>query len=435
MFGHAEGQIVLLCGCFPETADILVGADFHGIEAVKAGGKVEEMIVMRSLCHKESGTGSDILVHKSIRVEVFRLPEGADIFIAENGRVTVMSHMIEVLFGVLNVHIAGVPVAEHGNGLGTPVAPDAEFRIPEPIGTTVLTERFKGCVKHNFLSPSFVIYNVIVEFPAGFVYDKNRPGIWKNRLLQGVRKLKQEYLLLSWGRDYNPQNWFYNPSYVVSRIYYILGGKAVYKDAVRLREGYVYVFRAAPDFRVRQGAKNPVDHLFFDFITCRPLVDGEYIEIDPAGVPALQPLLEAFRQECERGSKNPDVGKAYLDLVIHSLEGYLMPGGNFSRVTSSVLNLMHTLPLAELTVRRIAAGLSMDEDYIIRCFKREIGCTPHRYLAFMKVDQAISYSRQGLCCTEIAERLGYGSLSSFSYFFKKETGQNLSEISGFDNIN
>ena len=81
----------------------------------------------------------------------------------------------------------------------------------------------------------------------------------------------RNYSLLSYGRVYNPYNWYYNPSYVVNRIYYIISGTAFYKNNIPLKPGYMYVFRASPDFKVHQEADDPVDHVFFDFSTYKGL--------------------------------------------------------------------------------------------------------------------------------------------------------------------
>ncbi len=85
------------------------------------------------------------------------------------------------------------------------------------------------------------------------------------------------------------------------------------------------------------------------------------------------------------------------------------------------LRTIHPLPAGELSVNRVAEELHHNVNHIIRCFKREVGITPHQYIAVLKLNLAIAYMRQGISHTEIAERLGFRSLSSFSYFFHQET--------------
>lgn len=238
--------------------------------------------------------------------------------------------------------------------------------------------------------------------------------------------MKNEYSIISCGRVYHPAEWFYNPAYVVNRIYYICMGTAYYMDNVPLKPGCLYIFRANPGFRVRQEEADPVDHVFFDFLTYKKLINRDYIEIDPKQDPRLFHILEVIKEDY---TKTPieEISNSYLKLLIYYLNSYLIPDTCYSDTTSAVLEIMHTHPVQELSVHYIAEQVNKNVNHIIRCFKGELGMTPHKYLSMMKVDIAISSLRKGMNCTEVTELLGFGSLSALSYFFKKETGKNLSE--------
>src|SRR5579871_3879612 len=65
-----------------------------------------------------------------------------------------MSVQLEVaLIGVvaisilINVQLPCVPIAVAGRSLGSPVGPNAEFRIAKPIGTLELLEGFRGSLE------------------------------------------------------------------------------------------------------------------------------------------------------------------------------------------------------------------------------------------------------------------------------------------------
>lgn len=239
--------------------------------------------------------------------------------------------------------------------------------------------------------------------------------------------MENEYSVLSYGRLYNPKNWFYKPAYLVNRIYFIVRGTAFYREQIPLKPGFLYIFRASPYFQVRQMEHDPVDHAFIDFVTYRPLLETDYLEIDPKESPKLLHLLNAMKEDF--GERPPfKTAGAYLEILIHCLKDYLAPDVTYSETTSAALRLIHSRPVMDLSVSHIAAELNRDASYIIRCFKREMGMTPHKYLARLKIDLAISYARQGMNSTEIAEKLGFSSLSAFSYFFKSETRKNLSEF-------
>jgi len=228
------------------------------------------------------------------------------------------------------------------------------------------------------------------------------------------------YSLANWGKTYNPYDWFYNPSYLVARIYYILGGTAYYKDKKQLKPGFLYIFRAAPDFKVSQSETDPVDHIYFDFVTHTNFIQPEFIEIDPGKDPKLLNLLLAIKEDFTNPLHPENIAKSYLDILIHYLKPYLDPmtllTDSYSEITKTMLNLIYNRPLGEITVNRLAAEMNNNVNHIIRCFKKDVGITPHQYISIMKRDLAIAYMRSGMSKTEIAAKLGYNSLSAFSYF-------------------
>ena len=137
---HTEGQVILLCCRLPHTADILVRSHLHRIEPVKLRRIVKEMVMMRRLRHKIARAGLIILFHECIRVKVLSLPQSADVLISKLGRMPVMPQVILILVRSLNVHVSGIPVAEHRNRLRSPVTPDTELYIPKPVGTLMFAQ-------------------------------------------------------------------------------------------------------------------------------------------------------------------------------------------------------------------------------------------------------------------------------------------------------
>ena len=83
MFRQTKRQSVFIGCLLPTTADILMGTNFHRIEPVEAGWEVKKVIVMGRLPDKIAGARFDIQVHQPIRVKLFRLPQCAQVFIAE----------------------------------------------------------------------------------------------------------------------------------------------------------------------------------------------------------------------------------------------------------------------------------------------------------------------------------------------------------------
>lgn len=238
-----------------------------------------------------------------------------------------------------------------------------------------------------------------------------------------------EYAIVTCGRAYNSWSQFYSPAYVVNRIYYIVNGNAYYKDDISLKKGYLYLFRADPEFRVRQEENHPLDHVYFDFVTYQKFIDSDYIEIDVSNNKCLLYLMKAMEADFVKlPLEAPKITERYLEILMYYLKNYLSINATYSATITEALDLMHHIPAAELTVNGIAERIHKNVDYLIRCFKKELGTTPHKYIATWKTDLAISYLRQGMSGTEIADILGFDSLASFCYYFKRETGKTITQI-------
>lgn len=232
----------------------------------------------------------------------------------------------------------------------------------------------------------------------------------------------------AFGRVYNPQNWFYNPNYLINRIYYIAGGKAFYKEGIPLKKGYLYVFGTDPGFRVYQDDNDPVDHVYFDFISFQSFLKKEITEIDLKKYPKLQHVILAMAEEFADRSCPITVADSYFEIIMHELEKVLSTDTRYSEVTENALRIIHSCSPSEVSVQEVASQVNVNANYLIRRFSAEVGVTPHRYISLMKAELAIKYIREGKKLSEIADLLGYASISSFSFSFKTLTGHNLSEF-------
>ena len=107
------------------------------------------MVVVRRLGHQVPGAGPVIFFDQPVRIELLRLPQGADVLVAEFRRMAVMPDVILILGCSLDIHVPGVPVAEHRDALRSPVAPDAELGVPEPFRGGILPQGFKRRLKSH----------------------------------------------------------------------------------------------------------------------------------------------------------------------------------------------------------------------------------------------------------------------------------------------
>ena len=239
--------------------------------------------------------------------------------------------------------------------------------------------------------------------------------------------MERSYHISAFGRVYDPPNWYYNPNYLINRIYYIVKGTAYYNNDIRLKPGFIYVFGVDPDFRVSQDPTDPVDHAYFDFISFHRFLNTKITEIDLSKYSKLKHLILAMAEEFSSYS-SLQIANAYFELISTELENILGSGEKYNPITEKVLEIIHSCPVNELTIKEIASKVSLNENYLIRTFHSDIGVTPYKYLALYKADLAMKYSGQGKKLQEIADILGYSSVSSLSYSFKRITGKNLSRL-------
>lgn len=74
-------------------------------------------------------------------------------------------------------------------------------------------------------------------------------------------------------------------------------------------------------------------------------------------------------------------------------------------------------------VENLAGEVHVSTDYLIRLFKKELGCTPAQFIIDRKMTAAkLRLASESTPVTELAYSLGYDNLSYFTRLFKKYTG-------------
>lgn len=101
---------------------------------------------------------------------------------------------------------------------------------------------------------------------------------------------------------------------------------------------------------------------------------------------------------------------------------------SYSQATRDILSYVRENCPGPLSLSEIAKDRSWNIDYMIRSFRRDTGMTPHKYIALVKADYAASRAREGRKLQELADLLGYASVSSLSASFKNVTNRSLSEF-------
>ena len=240
--------------------------------------------------------------------------------------------------------------------------------------------------------------------------------------------MESSVILKHYGRLYNPSDWGYYPNYMANRFYYICSGTVTYKGKLTLKPGFVYLFRSDPDFQVVQSPDDPIDHIYFDFISSGDFVDRECIEIDPSEHPRLLAIINALTVDYTMNDMPQDVAESYLNIIFYELRDHFVSNRAYCELTTRIFRYIHESSAADLTVTGIADALGINVNHLIRTFKKDTGITPLKYIGLMKSELAISYMRKGLSLEDIAEKLGYSTVSALSVAFKNITNKNLSQF-------
>lgn len=97
------------------------------------------------------------------------------------------------------------------------------------------------------------------------------------------------------------------------------------------------------------------------------------------------------------------------------------------------LQQMHSHPDHSWTVTQLAKIAALSRSAFFERFTRFIGVTPMEYLLSWRMEIAKELLRsKGMSVSEVAERVGYGSSSTFSVAFSRHTGQSPGQYARAD---
>lgn len=91
---------------------------------------------------------------------------------------------------------------------------------------------------------------------------------------------------------------------------------------------------------------------------------------------------------------------------------------------ASALRTIHHDPGASLSIQSLASSAGMSRSTFFERFQREVGSAPMEYVAAWRIAVAKNMLVQGnVAMAEVARRVGYGSVSSFSMAFSRHVGK------------
>ena len=143
----------------------------------------------------------------------------------------------------------------------------------------------------------------------------------------------------------------------------------------------------------------------------------------------VEEIRELFRDENE--STRFEIKRRILNLLIIIADSVTDPSiaesvqkapAHIGEIQNAV-NYINKNLAKQITLDDIAHAASMSRSYVSSYFKLVTGVSPYDYLLTARVEKAIYFLKKTeLSVTEIAQKCGFGSLSSFNKTFKKSLG-------------
>ncbi|RQH04372.1 AraC family transcriptional regulator [Paraburkholderia dinghuensis] len=147
---------------------------------------------------------------------------------------------------------------------------------------------------------------------------------------------------------------------------------------------------------------------------------------------SLSTLVDLLRDEsrADRPAKDIVVARLLEVLLIEAFRSAAdtaaSPGlvrGLSDPKLAMALRRMHEQPSAQLTIQQLARDAAMSRSAFFDRFRRDVGVAPMTYLLTWRMSLAKKLLRNGrLTIAEIAERVGYGSVSAFGVAFTRQVG-------------
>lgn len=217
-----------------------------------------------------------------------------------------------------------------------------------------------------------------------------------------------------------PEDWeVFDLRYSYHRMYYIVGGEAVYHDEERsipLKPGCLYVFPSKTRrYRIVQDIARPLEVLWCHFDILPEFMNG-LIEYDCREVADMRYAIDTWMSLTALEKPGHEI--SYIVVLILSL---LDRRERLLRADSSlqeVERIISESPLSALNANSLARALGYERSYFSRKFKAEYGVPPSEYIAYIKLSEAARLLESGSSITEICDRVGYEDKKAFSRAFK-----------------
>lgn len=252
--------------------------------------------------------------------------------------------------------------------------------------------------------------------------------IVQNRLKEVIDMINS-VSLFTCGVCIAPENWFTKNIPTPYRLYYIRGGSAYFSfgaEEFKLRKNHFYLFPSSLPFVIRQDPNDRLDHLFYNFLLSPSVMSANPISADIHTHPLFEKFLEimeitAWNYAQNKTTENKDIAAKVLEAFLTLFFSVNPISKSENNDILASITYMETNYMHDITIKEIASGLFLSEDYFIRKFKASIGMTPYAYLSKLRLSIANELIASGVSLTDAAKATGFKYVSSLSHALKKKS--------------
>lgn len=243
-------------------------------------------------------------------------------------------------------------------------------------------------------------------------------------------------------KGFAPGKWYLKDNVNFQRFFYIKTGRGYMLDdsgnKSPFKPGNLYLFPYNVVQRFENDPDDPINHIYFDFLSTPPIVAPEPIVYGVSEESALQDLIKAIDRilptrkdswESDAPSKNigqiPDADSGSVDeyrQIVYSLFSATLTilssikevPFSSDALINSALETIRERYMEPLTIADLASDAGFEVNHFIRRFRRIMGVTPYSYLRSFRLMKARGLVGSGMTLTEISELVGYENASSLS---------------------
>ncbi|WP_257667446.1 helix-turn-helix domain-containing protein [Parapedobacter tibetensis] len=272
-------------------------------------------------------------------------------------------------------------------------------------------------------------------------------------------RVKREFILLNVGRAVHHADWNWKNIYSpFARIHLVESGFAeIVHDDLRypLKKGYLYltppytkhsyactgdlslyyihIYEALGkqlsifdilDFPVEIKADEIVEALIKRLVAVNPELELQFY--DPKDYDNSPTLIKNISQHKHARPAMDMENEGILKLIISRFLAQASDKnlGLDERILQAI-HYIHSNIDKPIKIEELAQTSCLTEDHFIRLFKKQMQCTPGKYINQKKIEQAqLMMLVKNVTIKELAYRLGFENISYFNRLFKKISGEN-----------